>query len=321
MYRILGFHLLATFILVTGCNNRNDTNSDNNQTNGHPLTLFPSELVDFIPIEQNPVFQGTGTDTWDRNIRERGYILKEDDIYKMWYTGFDDSEDPIMHLGYATSDDGIHWTRHAGNPIFDQYWTEDVQVVKHDDSYYMVAEGVGDIAHMLTSIDGIHWQRQGDLDIRKVNGDPIDPGAYGTPTLWIEDDNWYLLYERGDMGIWLAVSTDHKVWTNVQDDPVIELGPDAYDAKGVAINQIIKYQGRYYGYYHGTPDEDWSTWNSNVAVSDDLIHWTKYDNNPIMTTVGDDTNISSPILVHDGKQYRLYTMHENVRVYNPNSAN
>jgi len=40
-----------------------------------------------------------------------------------------------------------------------------------------------------------------------------------------------------------------------------------------------------------------------------------------MTTVGDDTNISSPILVHDGKQYRLYTMHENVRVYNPNSAN
>jgi hypothetical protein len=314
MYRIIGFHLLATFILVTGCNNKNDTNSDTS-------TLFPPELVDFIPIEQNPVFQGTGTDTWDKNIRERGYILKEDDGYKMWYTGFNANEDPTMYLGYATSDDGIQWTRHAGNPIFDEYWTEDVHVVKHEGRYYMVAEGVDDIAHMLTSDDGIHWQRQGDLDIRKVNGDPIDPGAYGTPTLWIEDDNWYLLYERGDLGIWLAVSADHKVWTNVQDDPVIELGPGAYDAEGVAINQVIKYQGRYYAYYHGTPDEDWSTWNSNVAVSDDLIHWTKYDKNPIMTTVGDDTNISSPILVHDGKQYRLYTMHKNVRVYNPNPAN
>lgn len=146
---------MATFILVTGCNNKNDTNSDNNQTNGHPLTLFPSELVDFIPIEQNPVFQGTGTDTWDRNIRERGYILKEDDIYKMWYTGFDDSEDPIMHLGYATSDDGIHWTRYTGNAIYNEYWTEDVQVVKHDGTYYIVAEGVDDIAHMLTSINYI----------------------------------------------------------------------------------------------------------------------------------------------------------------------
>ncbi len=147
MYRITVLHLLTTFIIVSGCNHGNQSSAET------PIS-FPSELVNFSPIEQNPVFQGTGTDTWDRNIRERGYILKEDDIYKMWYTGFDNSEDPKMHLGYATSDDGIQWTRHAGNPIFDQYWTEDVHVVKHEGRYYMVAEGGDDIAHMLTSIDG-----------------------------------------------------------------------------------------------------------------------------------------------------------------------
>ena len=38
---------------------------------------FPSELVDFVTYQGNPVFAGTGKDTWDRNIRERGYILKE----------------------------------------------------------------------------------------------------------------------------------------------------------------------------------------------------------------------------------------------------
>jgi len=182
---------------MSGCKNKNETSSDNDKTSSNTSILFPTELVDFIPIEQNPVFKGTGTDTWDKNIRERGYILKEDDGYKMWYTGFDGSEDPTMHLGYAT---------------------------------------------------------------------PTAPQPYGLKTII------GIYYERGDLGIWLAVSADHKVWTNVQDDPVIELGPGAYDAEGVAINQVIKYQGRYYAYFHGTPDEDWSTWNSNVAVSDDLIY-------------------------------------------------
>ena len=39
---------------------------------------FPPELVSFTPYENNPVFNGTDTTTWDRLIRERGYILKED---------------------------------------------------------------------------------------------------------------------------------------------------------------------------------------------------------------------------------------------------
>jgi len=133
--------------------------------------------------------------------------------------------------------------------------------------------------------------------------------------LWLEDDKWYLFYERYDSAIWLANSNDTNVWTNVQDDPVIIKGPDAYDEQGVALNQIIKYKGMYYAYYHGTPDEDWTRWNSNVAVSEDLIHWTKYDHNPIVDTDDVHGNYSSPILVPEGKGYRLYTMHGEVRLY------
>ena len=278
-------------------------------------TLFPAELVDFVPYEENPVFKGTGVDTWDKRIRERGYILKENGIYKMWYTGYNMEKDQVMHLGYATSNDGINWTRYPNNPVFDKYWTEDIQVVKFEDKYFMVAEGVNDIAHMLTSQNGIEWQRLGDLDIRKVNGEPIDSGAYGTPTLWIEKDKWYLFYEREDLGIWLAVSTDHKIWTNIKDEPIIKMGPDKYDSYGVAMDQIIKYNGKYYGYYHATPDKDWKTWNSNIAVSEDLIHWEKYKNNPIIDVDSVSSNYSSPILINDGDKFRLYTMHENVRVF------
>jgi len=314
MKKILVVCLAFTMLMVNGC-------GDKKKKEIEQVSDFPSELVDFVPINDNPVFTGTGIETWDSSIRERGYILKEDGIYKMWYTGYDGNDTSVKYLGYATSNDGIEWTRYPENPIFEDYWTEDVHVLKHNDTYYMVAEGVNDVSHMLTSPDGIHWQRQGDLDIRKVNGDPIGPGAYGTPTLWFENDKWYLFYEREDLGIWLAESKDRKIWTNIQDDPVIEMGPDKYDIYGVAINQIIKFKGRYYAYYHGTPDEDWTTWNSNVAVSDDLIHWTKYEHNPLFTKIDGDNNISSPIVVQLGDKYRLYTMHSKVRVYNPKHGN
>ena len=273
---------------------------------------FPSEMIAFTSYEHNPVFAGTGRDTWDKNIRERGYSLYEDGLYRLWYTGYNDDLSDNRFLGYAFSNDGLNWTRYSGNPLITDEWVEDMQVVKQDGMYYMFAEGRNDIAHLLTSEDGIHWQNVGDLDVRKTNGEPISKGPYGTPTVWIENGTWFLFYERNDLGIWLASSKDLKIWTNVQDDPVIQMGPDKYDQKAVAMNQIVKYKGRYYGFYHATAFDPWRDWTTNVAMSKDLIHWTKYAGNPIVA--GDK---SSGILVYDGQQYRLYTMHPDVRVYFP----
>jgi sucrose-6-phosphate hydrolase SacC (GH32 family) len=275
---------------------------------------FARSMVAFTPYEANPVFQGTGTATWDRQIRERGMILLEDGVYKMWYTGYTDDVGP-KYLGYATSEDGINWSRYSDGPIYNGRWTEDMFVFRHEGKYYMYAEGTHDIAHLLTSEDGISWQDQGDLVIRETGGNPIPP-PYGTPVVWIEDGEWYLFYERNDLGIWLATSEDEITWTNVRDDPVIAMGPEPYDEAAVAANQVVKQDGRYYIYYHGSSNPDWADpdanarWTSNVAVSTDLLNWEKYPGNPIVE--GDH---SSPILVFDGERNRLYTMHDKVWLY------
>jgi beta-1,2-mannobiose phosphorylase / 1,2-beta-oligomannan phosphorylase len=300
MYKVIFWVLASMFYLQCGAPGAKKDATD-----------FPAELVHFVPYDKNPVFSGTDTSTWDRHIRERGYILKEDAEYHMWYTGYED-EEGVKHLGYATSQDGYNWIRYATNPIYADGWVEDMSVVKQDSLYYMFAEGRGDTAHLLTSSDRIHWTEQGNLDIRQTTGNPIKPGAYGTPAIWVENGTWYLFYERGDLGIWLATSKDLKVWTNVQDEPVITTGPTAYDKYAVAMNQVIKYEGRYYGYYHATAYKDWREWSTNVAVSNDLIHWKKYSGNPI---IGE--NKSSGILVNDGKRWQLYTMHEKVNVHLP----
>lgn len=274
---------------------------------------FPPELTQFAP-HGGIRFAGAGGDAWDRQIRERGFILKEGPAYHLWYTGYRQNTDE-HHLGYATSPDGLTWMRHPANPIHAVNWVEDVMVVKHQGTYHMVAEGRDDVAHLLTSTDRVRWREHGPLDIRYTTGRPLTKGPYGTPTLWREGDVWYLFYERNDEAVWLATSRDLKRWTNVRDSPVLTKGPAAYDRYGLAVNQIIRYRGRYYAYYHGTAYADWREWTTNVAVSTDLIHWTKWSGNPV---VGPDH--SSGILVHDGQRYRLYVMHPAVRVFLPRSA-
>ncbi len=120
----------------------------------------------------------------------------------------------------------------------------------------------------------------------------------------------------GTTGIWLATSKDKKVWTNVQDEPVLSPGPGEYDKDQVAFNQIIRHKGRYYAYYHGSaktgPKK--GLWSTNIATSADLIHWEKFAGNPLLPI---EANHSSGIVVHDGKQFRLYTMHPAVHLYLP----
>ena len=271
-------------------------------------------LVHWKPIAENPVFAGTGRDTWDRKIRERGYILTSDDgTFDLWYTGYAGDHPARMSLGHATSIDGIHWNRDASNPIFTDSWVEDMCVLHHDGTYLMVAEGKNDVAHLLKSTNGRNWIDHGALDVRKHGGKPIEPGPYGTPTLWFENETWYLFYERGDQGVWLAVSHDLKIWTNVQDEPVIAMGPEAYDKTAVALNQVVKRGGWYYGFYHANANRPWKNWTTCVARSRDLFHWEKYPENPII-----ENNCSSAILVRTPQsEDRLYTMHPDVKVFVP----
>jgi len=303
--RVIHFFLTGIILLALSACNTTKKASNNAEE-------FPSEMVSFTPWQGNPLFAGTGTGTWDKKIRERGYILYEDGLYKMWYTGYNPDIAEPKFLGYATSTDGISWKRYSDKPIFSGKWTEDMIVVKHEGTYYMYAEGENDVAHKLTSPDGINWEEQGDLILLTTKGDTIQ-GPYGTPSVWIEDGKWYLFYERDDLSIWLAQSTDKLTWKNIQDEPVIALGPDKYDIGAVAADQVVKYKSRYFMYYHATDRLDWQhpsshvVWTSNVAMSTDLIHWTKYPGNPFIK--GD---YSSAILVFDGEKPSLYTMHSEV---------
>src|SRR5262249_5828731 len=125
---------------------------------------FPAELVRWNPLAANPIFTAEGPGHWDVKIRERGWILRTGDTYRLWFTGYDGTRESVKHLGYATSADGVHWTRWATNPIYRDHWVEDVCVVPRGNKYYMFAEGAADNhAEMLTSTNGVDWTWAGEL--------------------------------------------------------------------------------------------------------------------------------------------------------------
>jgi hypothetical protein len=167
---------------------------------------------------------------------------------------------------------------------------------------------------MLTSKDGIDWKWEGPVDVRAADGATQAKRPCGTPTVWIENGIWYLFYEWNDKGVWLATTTDpqKRIWTNVQDEAVLTTGPGEYDKDMIAVDQVIRYCGAYYAFYHGSGSgaTEPRTWNTNIARSVDLVHWKKYRGNPIV-----DDNKSSGVVVPVAGGFRLYTMHAQVDVF------
>jgi hypothetical protein len=279
---------------------------------------FPGELVEFGPASRSPLFVGGGPEAWDRDLRERGWIMREGSRWHLWYTGSNPAvatgDPPFRRVGYATSADGLNWTRSAANPLLDSTWVEDVCVVRQEGCYWMFAEGERDVAHLLSSTNGVEWRRRGPLDIRLANGRPIPDGPRGTPAVWCERGVWHLFYERMDRGVWLATSRDLATFTNVRDEPVLACGPEAYDRGRIAVDQIVRHRGLYYAYYHASAAETGGEWSTSIAASRDLVHWVKHAGNPILPVDPEQPNRSSAMLVWDGSRNRLYTTHPDVRV-------
>ena len=222
----------------------------------------------------------------------------------------------------------------------------------------MVSEGDDDdIAHMLVSDDLMRWtdlqtgdlalrsgfddhhKRRDMLDIRSTDGRPIEP-PYGTVVVWIDENGiidakgtWFLFYEHKDLFINLAKAVEFdangnpRIWLNVQDGPVIPLGPKgSYDDFEIAMDQVIRYDGHFYAFYHALskidqdhpldPVTNAHNWTTCVAASDDLIHWQKCPSNPILPNASiDEKNRSSSTLIFEGRELRMYTTHPAVRLY------
>ena len=112
---------------------------------GQVWTPHPDPVIDLGPAS-----------SYDGYTLAASTVLVDEGIFKMWYNGIDAAG--RMTINYATSPDGITWTKYESNPVIDlgpdtaAYYPS---VLKVEDTYMMwyTSEGI----RMATSADGIAW--------------------------------------------------------------------------------------------------------------------------------------------------------------------
>jgi predicted GH43/DUF377 family glycosyl hydrolase len=133
-------------------------------------------------------------------------------LFRMWYSGGEQCEPNA--LGYATSPDGLAWTKHSDNPVFrpdpKNPWEQErvtaAQVLKRADDYLMFYIGFRDIEHaqigVARSKDGIsHWQRHPANPIVRPGKDRWDHDACYKPFAIFDGRQWLLWYNGRHGGL------------------------------------------------------------------------------------------------------------------------
>ncbi len=205
-----------------------------------------------------------------------GCVIRDGESYKMWYTGWNSDNEYLpsgksnkinFRIGYATSDDGVRWTKIRGaagegsvlglgeSNSLDCKGVAQPFVIKIGNTYRMWYEGYDGQTWRIfsaSSADGIHWTKQG-LAIDTGPPGSLDELSARNPVVIYRNGKYELWYQGQSSSppffhILRATSTDCTTWTKqpgeVQLHPYPPAGSDlnwnAYDPTAqVHVDSVI----------------------------------------------------------------------------------
>jgi predicted GH43/DUF377 family glycosyl hydrolase len=256
--------------------------------------------INWTKYAGNPVLDAGASGDWDSDMVRVSTVIKDGTTYHMWYLS-----SGHQRIGYATSPDGINWTKYAGNPVLDPgtspSWDEGfvnfAGVISDSGVYKMWYTGGSDLTGTArigyaTSPDGINWT--------KYAGNPVvdaGPSAWdsvwafapvvifdgSTCRMWYSGADTFPMWE-GNLRIGLATSSDGTAWTKSSSNPVLDLDPTGWDSGSVTGPWVIFDGDTYHMWYHGGVPGGGNVEVIGYATSTDGTSWTKYAGNPVLRT-------------------------------------
>lgn len=209
--------------------------------------------------------------SWDVCVL-KPVVLYDGTIYKMWYLGAVAVGSPIQKVGYATSSDGVTWTKHTtpvlipgGNGGWDDF-TISTMTVFFDGTHYMMWYSAEDYSAgttrmgVATSTDGISWVKYSNNPVLE----PI-PNSWESGHVWAGPvilngehyEMWYTGQTRDYPGrIGLATSIDGFSWARYENNPVLENGPPgSWDSLTIVSSCITEKESNLLLWYYGSDGE------------------------------------------------------------------
>ncbi len=217
--------------------------------------------------QANPVLPVGDEGEWDSWLVGNPVVMKDEGIYKMWYSGGDGTGGHRC-TGYATSVDGVNWTKHD-EPILEQtpdswdswaaHWCS---VIKDGTTYKMWYSGATDFySHRIgyaTSDDGISWTKHGDNPLELQHDGSWDDAQVWFPFVVKDGDTYHMWYSGSDGSvgrIGYAWSEDGISWHPVDENPVLVPGdPGSWDDLGVNEACVMKRDDSFVMWYQGYGD-------------------------------------------------------------------
>lgn len=137
---------------------------------------------------------------------------EKEKLYRMWYSAGEQYEPNA--IGYATSPNGLHWTKWMANPVFvanlsnqwEQHKVTGCQVIRHGRWYLMFYIGFRDEHHaqigLARSKDGVtDWHRHPENPIVfPTEGSWDEDAAYKPFAIYEPENNRWLLWYNGRKG-------------------------------------------------------------------------------------------------------------------------
>jgi hypothetical protein len=217
-------------------------------SNGITSIAYATSSDGLTWIKRGTLMSPGGLSTWEKNEVSPGSILFEDGVYKLWYHGGGfvaaGSTNRLgnARIGYATSPDGLTWTKHANNPVldvgpagsFEDDQVAEPRIVKLGTGYRLYYTGANVASRLKSlgvaaSVDGITWTK----DARNPILDSNRWGNFWGGAFFFENGIWQLWHavEGGAGQIQYKWSLDGIAWTAGIQQPVLTVasvvnGPD-----------------------------------------------------------------------------------------------
>ncbi len=300
--------------------------------------------TELTPYQGNPVLGFGSPGSWDAGWVAFGRTLLHNGTYYTFYAGSPDLMTTPEAIGYATSSDGISFTKYANNPVisgdstgFDAYFVSEPVPLFENNTWVLYYNArpappgePGPAIGRATAPDPSGpWTRGENPVLEKGNAGEWD-AEFVMPNSVIHTDTGYIMYYSASIGppsqgapamVGMATSEDGITWTKYNDpattdppyadsDPVLTLGATgSWDAGFAWECTVWQSSNGWEMYYSGTPS-DFSTEQIGYATSTDGIHWDKYENNPIL---GPDESwnglwvLASSTILIDSTYYLYYT--------------
>lgn len=236
--------------------------------------IYPPTDNSWTRYSGNPVLSPTG---WESPWLLESTVIYEGGLFKQVYTGHSGGGFTSSQFGYATSPDGITWTRDAGNPFFGlgaggrSGPVFQPNLFKVGSTYYLFYRSPGpDFLCVATATTLPNFTTVQTNIITNPDGQT----QWNNTSIVINGGTWYMLAEglKGSYyRTYLWTSSDGVTWTAGNGGAeLIDLAISAGTYGGPDLWLI---HGTWHVWYHAVPTGGVLPTNIYHSTSADLINW------------------------------------------------